>query len=810
MGTNEEAIFEIVKNNFGYDAESSDFIYKQLYDRNLDKSITEAFSSYPDGRIRVKIDNKYKENIDEGWRTFISFFPTFTKEYKVSYEDFVENRVLVNKNTMKLKKAITNYNVDKAFSQMREKNYDFSNKIEYISIIDDVIGKDKVSAIIEIKDGNRNITNVITARVPGSGSSNISFIDISSMSFKKKMSKVDTPKIICFNAFSNGGKARTSGRIVTKYVVTKSENIFSLFTSSGSNLSFSHLFDINNEEVISLLEKSTWVSSYSNALNEIFLVVSSKEGISTFGFDIESEKFVLTTPITKTNLPATDFPLFCKIKETSEFLIGVALNNDKFTVGYISKDGINFEETTRVNKVRNKEMVGNLNGVNAYLYQNTSILLSPDADDKAIKEALFDKVDRDITEKFEIIGAKSLPKNKQLEIVFSINFADWFLCSTSENWTSCLNLDSHSPSSHYQGLPGLLGDPNRMMVYITDGSVKAYDNIRSEKMFSRAWVLLDKDSIFNIIKFYPLELLGPKDLDEIAHDIGFKFKFMGEDFVSKNSITPVYFSYPRNDKLKFSSFIFQDKTTFKQIKDKFHLVWSPSNSYYTIVKDNNTSKSKIKNTSLFHYDGGTRNLIRAGIKITSYFKMLGDIFAVCTVCGIDINETSSRAFSHDDKRYCRHCYEKMFSRCSICGINFLSEEAKEIDGKTICPSCHERFSTSCHICGKNTIKRYTVYEGKETVHLCEGCCNEISCDSHEPKYKKYVDGIRCVECSAIFVDKEAEQYNGEVFKTRDGTKMIKCVPCLHKYQEENHYDDTNSDEDDEYYNDEENGDDNEE
>jgi hypothetical protein len=44
----------------------------------------------------------------------------------------------------------------------------------------------------------------------------------------------------------------------------------------------------------------------------------------------------------------------------------------------------------------------------------------------------------------EYLGTKKMPVRENLEIVVSRNFSDWLLCSTEENWTSCLNLTSRS------------------------------------------------------------------------------------------------------------------------------------------------------------------------------------------------------------------------------------------------------------------------------------------------------------------------------------------------------------------------------
>ena len=90
---------------------------------------------------------------------------------------------------------------------------------------------------------------------------------------------------------------------------------------------------------------------------------------------------------------------------------------------------------------------------------------------------------------FEIIGSKKIGNKNKLYLVLSLNFADWFLCSTKESWTSCLNLDSDYENAYWTGLPGLIGDKNRALVYLTDGTKKEYEGIIVDKIISRSWIL---------------------------------------------------------------------------------------------------------------------------------------------------------------------------------------------------------------------------------------------------------------------------------------------------------------------------------
>lgn len=127
-----------------------------------------------------------------------------------------------------------------------------------------------------------------------------------------------------------------------------------------------------------------------------------------------------------------------------------------------------------------------------------------------------------LTASSEFIGKYKTPNNKKLELVISLNPIDWLLCSSSEKWASCLNL--HSDYLFWGGLPGLIGDKNRALAYITDGKKKefSFDNygkkltMEVDRFISRSWLLLargkkSKTTFLDIVREYPSSI-GLKEL----------------------------------------------------------------------------------------------------------------------------------------------------------------------------------------------------------------------------------------------------------------------------------------------------------
>ena len=159
------------------------------------------------------------------------------------------------------------------------------------------------------------------------------------------------------------------------------------------------------------------------------------------------------------------------------------------------------------------------------------------------KEKMFDYINKDvlrniITKIYEKIGESKAPTRK-LYLVISLNFTDWLLCSTSEEWGSCLNLESNYDCAYWKGLPGLIEDKNRCMIYLTDGTKKNYHGIETYHIIARTWALLikttkDDKARLNLVRSYPnsfnfldimknlnvIDLISRKEIDEILENKG--------------------------------------------------------------------------------------------------------------------------------------------------------------------------------------------------------------------------------------------------------------------------------------------------
>ena len=304
-----------------------------------------------------------------------------------------------------------------------------------------------------------------------------------------------------------------------------------------------------------------------------------------------------------------------------------------------------------------------------------------------------------IKEKIEIIGVKKFPSGS-LEIVLSLNFADWFLCSTAESWTSCLNLESEYSYAVWSGLPGLISDKNRAMIYITNGKKKNYNGIEIDKFISRSWILLDEKNNINIVRFFPSKILN---IQSIQKTINKKFKKIDNDFISKHAIDLLYF---KNNK---SSFIYNDKVSFSL--PSLHLISRNGGGGVQIFEDGVLSDSVV-----FRFGGGLNKLIKNNISLCNIH------YGICSFCEKTITKESELCH-FKNKILCINCYRENITKCTACGHSALKTQMQKIaNGYFYCQECIEKHFTICNCCN-NLVAKKEVIE-KDSKKYCHKCIEE--------------------------------------------------------------------------------------
>ncbi len=377
---------------------------------------------------------------------------------------------------------------------------------------------------------------------------------------------------------------------------------------------------------------------------------------------------------------------------------------------------------------------------------------------------------------FEEIGKHKITK-KGVELVLSLNFADWFLCSTGENWGSCLSLESGYEDAYWSGLPGLVGDKNRAMLYITSGEKKEYEGIIVDKVLSRSWTLILRkrasvdekekrsDTSILVVGEYPNSF----GLAKLAETF-FSEMFNGRDFfserkhISRYYIENLFHEDHGNYKNCFTSYIYQDNTINiigKKNKASFREGAYSYLKYGQCGINRFNKNGKAYNGEYFYYGGGLRELIRTGVNISQAYDIEPKYH--CDNCGEPINE--NEIYWYDDTPYCEYCFNDAFTVCHSCGETVCNDDAIyiESEGVYVCEVCHEQYYFECEECGCSYPKRDEVYIENKNISICRKC------------YRNNNLFYVCEECNGIF-----EKDGSEIY-VEDKNEYLCSNTCHEKY-----------------------------
>lgn len=290
-------------------------------------------------------------------------------------------------------------------------------------------------------------------------------------------------------------------------------------------------------------------------------------------------------------------------------------------------------------------------------------------------------IEHNISCRYQNISLLRLPKNKNLFVCLSVDFADWFLSSTGESWTSCIDLESDFPNCFWAGLPGLVADKNRCLIYLGDEDLepKDYFGIKVDHIINRTWCLLDNFDTLFIVKNYPFLMFNENNLSQL---FGLKFKDMNEEFKTKYDIEPLF-----NVDNK-TCFIYLDRSTFKyEGSNPFKIsITGTDNRGGFITLDEETSVT-FDDTEFFHTEGLSsliekRESLSNKIEKTDSCIYCGEVFAI------------EDLINHEGDLYCNSCFTEQYFSCEKCG-KVLPQEDGEIfeSGEVSLLVCEKCFDT---------------------------------------------------------------------------------------------------------------------
>lgn len=266
-----------------------------------------------------------------------------------------------------------------------------------------------------------------------------------------------------------------------------------------------------------------------------------------------------------------------------------------------------------------------------------------------------------------------LPR-KKLKAVLTFNLSDMFMCSTGQDWTSCLNLESEYSGVYSYGLASLPFDKNRGMVYISsrnDNQTESF-GITSEKMYKRSFFLVDEADRFNILKWYPA-VDNFNTTSKLMNDIfPFEFKDIDSLFIPKHSLELPEMTSDGNT---YSFYIYQDKTEIDKISKRIIYSGGKGNQYF-LNEENNFGQ-------FINCKGGLRRIISEGKEIKDFAK---------------------GSFT-----------------CESCRHNFSEDERNIVEGRSLCYSCFDDYAVYCESCGEYVLSENFNFEER----ICHQCYDNI-------------------------------------------------------------------------------------
>ena len=371
-------------------------------------------------------------------------------------------------------------------------------------------------------------------------------------------------------------------------------------------------------------------------------------------------------------------------------------------------------------------------------------------------------ISRVVKNDLDYIGQSKLP-NKKMYLVLSCNFEDWFFCSTGENWSSCLGFNSNY--FYWAGLPGLITDTNRAMIYITDKEQKRpiqyndyYKEVEVDRIISRAWVLLGSEDYLNIVRFYPVNVIDIEGIQKIINYNKVCFSNSGKGgFISKNDFRLLYY------KNGIANTIYYDETCLDLVDaDKA----GEKKTFKHLFQNGSGTCSYNSHSECFITGSDVITACADGLfDMVMYNKTLESGFVDdescrCVCCGEVIAE--GRGYETEDGTVCYSCFQEDYVTCTYCGdaVNINESCMDNNTDEFYCSSCFESLFTRCDECGEYFSNEAINYVDNLSMDICDNCLNEhyIVCDECEEYVKK--TEVVCIDdkcfCSDCAENKKEE------------------------------------------------------
>lgn len=330
----------------------------------------------------------------------------------------------------------------------------------------------------------------------------------------------------------------------------------------------------------------------------------------------------------------------------------------------------------------------------------------------------------------EVISSKIVSEKIESRAYVSFNCFDWLMCSTGENWTSCLSLDSRHCFG--TGLLGLTACPDASMIFIEDTNKPNKENsgFVAPNMKNRAWMFYTDTEKYALVKWYPNDISSSINLGTLK-EMGFNTVLIrgeGDEYdigiSSYSTWNPITF---KNNQI---AWIYTDYYNIKSIEDKIFLAFGDCqmmpdfeiNSYgLDSVECSIEDKLNSKGCRI-------SELLQAPSPIFTDEELEGgSSYETCAYCGetICIDDEDFIYLDNGDV-VCSDCAEN-YAYCEECGEYHFTDTCTYLEnyGRCVCEDCLDENYTQCDVTGKYIENDDIVSLESNTTNIVYNVCDEV-------------------------------------------------------------------------------------
>lgn len=366
---------------------------------------------------------------------------------------------------------------------------------------------------------------------------------------------------------------------------------------------------------------------------------------------------------------------------------------------------------------------------------------------------------KEIFTKAQVDRINNYKTGDDLYVCISRNPVDMLFCSTNQSFSSCESLCSDYSGAFYMALGALPLDPNRAIMFLTNGKIKRYDikdyEFKHFRYICRSWLLLDKDSSLHVIRHYPSSSM---DFDTILRSIGYKINI--DDF--------------SDSKFKFEPGSYENGEHVNLYLDNIGRKYTNNKIYYTYL--GTTGCDEIFNCS-------------SGFESIEDFDSLNNNNThACVSCNCSVEDDYSY-FNEDGDPYCEECYNDRYSSCYSCGdeVCLESDCTYRTDNGYYCSGCFHDKYIICDNCGESELIGDSIVLSDSSHTYCEGCGYDLTfyCEECEYVYENDDESTIGNMCLSCFGESHFVCSNCEETKKNDEESPIgnMCKDCF----EESHF-----------------------